>query len=77
MEQDPGLQAFGRILLFSGLAVAAAGGLLLLAGRLPWLGRLPGDLVFRTGRVTILVPIATCVILSILLTIVLNLLFRR
>ncbi len=77
MEQDPGLQLFGRMLLLCGLGLAAAGGLLLLAGRLPWLGWLPGDLVFRTGRVTILVPIATCVILSVLLTIVLNLLFRR
>jgi hypothetical protein len=52
----------------------------LLADRVPffgWLGRLPGDLVFRRGNTTIYVPIVTSIILSIILSIVLTFIFRR
>ena len=58
----------GKALIAAGLLIAARGALLTLG--LP-LGRLPGDLVFRRGSVTIYVPIATCVILSIVLTLAL------
>ena len=67
----------GRLLLVPGLVMAAAGGLLLLAGRLGWLGRLPGDLRFSRDGVSIYIPLATCLLLSLLLTILLNLLGRR
>jgi len=67
----------GRLLLLFGAVLVGAGLLLLAAGRIPWLGRLPGDLVFRSGKVTVFVPIATCVVLSLFLTLVLNLLLRR
>jgi hypothetical protein len=49
------------------------GGALMLFGR--W--HLPGDFTFRSGGVTVYVPIATSIILSILLTLVLNVLFRQ
>ena len=70
----------GRFLIGAGLALAVIGGLILLAGRVPflgWLGRLPGDIVVRRGPVTVYVPLLTSIILSILLTIVLNLFLRR
>ena len=67
----------GRLLLILGVALAAAGAVLLISDRIPWLGRLPGDFVFRKGGATIAVPIVTCVVLSILLTLLLNLFFRR
>ena len=51
--------------MFIGLAVAALGGLMMLG--LP-LGRLPGDLVFRRGNVTVYLPLVTSVVLSVLLT---------
>ena len=51
--------------MFVGLAVAALGGLMMLG--LP-LGRLPGDLVFRRGNVTVYLPLVTSVVLSVLLT---------
>ena len=56
------------------------GAVLLLSERVPflaWLGRLPGDLVFRRGNTTIFVPIVTSIVLSVILTLVLSLLFRR
>lgn len=63
----------GRILLAVGLLLAAAGALLM-AG-VP-LGRLPGDLMYRRGSFTIYLPLATCVLASVVLTIVLALLRR-
>ena len=52
------------------------GGLFLLLGRLG-LDRLPGDLVFRRGNVTVYFPIGLMILLSIVGTILLNLFFRR
>lgn len=66
----------GRALVVIGLAVAAVGVLLVAAGAVG-LGRLPGDLVFRRGNVRIYVPLATSLVLSLLLTLVLGLLTRR
>lgn len=74
------LAGLGRLLLAAGLALAAVGLVLLLAPRLPmvgWFGRLPGDFVFRRGEATVFVPLATSILLSLLLTLALNLIFRR
>lgn len=71
------MNEMGRLLILTGLLVVGVGVLLLLVGRIPWLGRLPGDLSFRWGRVDVYVPLATGLILSILLTLLLNLFLRR
>ena len=71
------LAPIGRVLLLAGLALAAVGVLLILAARFPLLSRLPGDFVFRRGNLTIVVPLATSLLLSIVLTVILNLLLRR
>jgi hypothetical protein len=67
---DP--HGLGRILLVGGLLVAAVGAVFLLGG-----GRLPGDLSFGRGNTRVYIPLATCLIVSIVATIVLNLLSRR
>tara|TARA_B100000315_G_scaffold222236_1_gene226165 strand:- start:8158 stop:8337 length:180 start_codon:yes stop_codon:yes gene_type:complete len=59
--------------VFVGLAVAALGGLMMLG--LP-LGRLPGDLVFRRGNVTVYVPIATSIALSLLVALIVTMMRR-
>lgn len=67
----------GRILVLVGAVLLVAGGLIILLPRLGLpLGRLPGDLRFETGQFTCLIPIATSIILSIVLTVGLNLLAR-
>lgn len=58
----------GKALIVVGLLIAALGALMTLG--LP-LGRLPGDLVLRRGSFTIYLPLATCVVLSIVLTLAL------
>lgn len=67
----------GRLLIAVGIILLVAGGLFVFLPRLGInLGRLPGDLQFGDGQTTCLVPIATSILLSIILTIVLNLLSR-
>ncbi len=58
----------GKALVFVGLLIAGVGVLILLG--VPF-GRLPGDLVYRRGGMTVYLPIATSVVLSIVLTLVL------
>jgi hypothetical protein len=70
------MDGLGRLLLVAGVLVALAGLVLVIWPNLP-LGRLPGDLRFRVGGGTVFIPIATSIVLSILLTVLLNLLFRR
>ena len=70
----------GRVLLLIGGVVFLLGLLLLAAGNLPFLGKLPGDISIQSGRVQIYIPLATMILLSLVLTIFLNLLagvFRR
>ena len=67
----------GRILLITGVVLALAGGVLLLAGRFfPWLGNLPGDLRFEGENYRVYFPLATMILLSIVGTIVLNVIIR-
>jgi hypothetical protein len=66
----------GRILLVVGLLIASVGLLVVLGFRLP-LGRLPGDIVIGGERGGIFIPIATSIVISIVLTLIVNLLIRR
>jgi hypothetical protein len=66
----------GRLLLVLGGVLVVLGLVSTLAGRVPWLGRLPGDIVYRRGNVTFYFPLATSILLSLLLTTILWL-FRR
>ena len=67
----------GKLILIAGIALVIIGGIIMLAGRLPIVGQLPGDFAFRRGNTTIYFPLATMIIASILLTILLNLFLRR
>ena len=62
----------GRLLLVVAAVVAVVGAVLVLGG-----GRLPGDLRFGSGSTRVYIPLATCLIVSVVATIVLNLFFRR
>ncbi len=77
MHNEWPFRDIGKILLAVGLLFAVAGGVLILADKLPGLGKLPGDLVFQRGRWTVFLPVGTMIVLSLLLTLLLNLLFHR
>lgn len=65
----------GKMLLVFGLVVAAIGVAVMLTGRVPFLGNLPGDFTFERGGVRVSVPLATSLLVSVVLTVVLNLAF--
>ena len=71
------MEHIARYLIIFGIVLVALGGVLLLAGKLPWLGRLPGDFAFKGKRVTFYFPLTTSIILSIVLTVLINLFFKR
>jgi hypothetical protein len=66
----------GRFLILLGAILIVVGVLVHLTGRIPWLGRLPGDFVIKRENFTFYFPIATSILLSIVLTL-LFWLFRR
>ena len=69
----PGL---GKLLIAAGIVLVLAGIVVSAAGRIPWLGRLPGDILIRRENFTFYFPLASCVLLSVLISLILYL-FRR
>jgi hypothetical protein len=67
---------FGKALIIMGLAIAAGGAMLWLFSGVPLAGRLPGDIYFRRGNFTFYFPLATCVLISVIVSFVLALLRR-
>ena len=67
------LSQLGRILVLVGVGILLLGILLVAADRLPLLGRLPGDITVRGDGWTVYAPLATSIVLSVLLTVVLGL----
>jgi hypothetical protein len=67
----------GKTLIVLGLLIALAGVLLVFVGRVPWIGRLPGDIDIQRGNWHFYFPIATSILLSLLLTLLVWLFGRR
>lgn len=76
MGRDTVTPELGRVLLVLGIVLVVVGGLAALGVRLPF-GRLPGDIAIEGERGGIYVPIVTMLVLSIVLTVLLNLFLRR
>jgi Protein of unknown function (DUF2905) len=71
-----GLEPVGRALLVLGMVLVGVGLVLVLAPRVPFLGRLPGDVTIERGGVTIYLPLGTMIVVSILLSVVVSLVGR-
>ncbi|MBU0630783.1 MAG: DUF2905 domain-containing protein [Candidatus Margulisbacteria bacterium] len=70
------IESLGRMLIYIGVIVVLIGGFLVLSAKVPWIGRLPGDIVYQRENTTVLVPITTMILASIVLTIILNIIRR-
>jgi len=74
------VKVLGILLLVVGCLTAIVGLVLLIAPKIPWLGNLPGDIHYRGKNSEVHFPVVTCVVVSIVLTVVMNAvlrLFRR
>jgi hypothetical protein len=71
---DP--EALGRVLIVGGIVVAILGVVIVLAPNLPFLGRLPGDIRYENENVRVLIPFGTMILVSIVATIILNVIGR-
>ena len=72
----PDLSHIGKVLIIAGIGAIAVGILLCVVGKLPWLGRLPGDIFIKGEKSSFYFPITTCIIISIVLTLIFSL-FRK
>lgn len=70
------MSGLGRMLIFMGLLLAAFGLLILVVGKVPGLGRLPGDIVIKREGFVFYFPLATSLLISLLLTLLFWLLRR-
>ncbi|MCK9431435.1 MAG: DUF2905 domain-containing protein [Candidatus Omnitrophica bacterium] len=71
------LEGIGRMLVFFGIVIVFAGLLFLLAGKIPFLGRLPGDIAIHNRRFHFYFPLATCLLVSVVLTFIVNFFLRH
>ncbi len=68
---------FAKTLIFFGVVLVGLGILVAIFGKIPGLGKLPGDIYIRKGSFTFYFPLATCLILSLVLTLVLTLFGKK
>ena len=60
----------GKFLVLAGGLLVCVGVLFLVGGKIPWLGRLPGDIVIQRENFSFYFPLATCILVSIVLSLV-------
>ncbi len=66
----------GKWLIIIGLTIAVTGAIIIFAGKLPWLGKLPGDIYIKRENFSFYFPLGTCILISAIISFILWL-FRR
>lgn len=66
------LSNLGKIMVFIGLGIAVSGAIILLVSKIPFAGKLPGDINIKRENFSFYFPVSTSILLSIILTIVIN-----
>lgn len=70
-------QYMGRVILTVGLLLVVIGLVVTFLGKIPGLGKLPGDIYVKRGNFTFYFPLATSILLSLLLSLIINVIMRR
>ena len=70
------MEGFGKALIFFGILLVVLGFIFSAGVKIPWLGQLPGDIYIRRENFTFYFPLTTCLLISLILTLVLYLLRR-
>ena len=63
-----GFSALGKMLVLLGVFIILIGLLLMVGDKIPWVGKLPGDIVIKKEKFTFYFPLATCILVSLLIT---------
>lgn len=71
------LAAIARFLIITGIVLIIAGLILFFSGKIPYIGRLPGDIFIKKENFTFYFPLVTCIVISIIITIILSLFLRK
>jgi hypothetical protein len=71
-----GLGALGKLLILLGVFIGLVGLLLVIGDKIPWIGKLPGDIIIKKEKFSFYFPITTCITISIILTLLFTL-FRK
>ncbi len=71
------MESIGRTLVIAGLMLAGLGALLMFSGKIPWIGKLPGDILIERKNFSFYFPLATSILVSILLSLVFWFLGRK
>ena len=71
------LSSFGKILIYIGIIMIVVGGLFMLGGKIPFMGRLPGDIAIQKKNFSFYFPITTSIAISIILSLIMWLLSRK
>jgi len=70
------IEFFGKILILFGVILIFLGLIFSFAGKIPYLGKLPGDIYIKRENFTFYFPITTCILISIILSVIFYLIFR-
>jgi hypothetical protein len=71
------IESIGKSLIFFGVVLIVIGSILVIFGKIPWFGRLPGDIIIKKEGVTLYFPVVTMILLSLLLTVLFNVIGHR
>ncbi len=71
------MEQLGKSLLIAGVVLSALGLLMMVGGRIPWLGKLPGDFLIQKKNFTFYFPLATSILISLVLTLIFWFLGRK
>ena len=69
--------SIGKVLIFAGIALILIGALVTFSGKMPWLGKLPGDISIQKNGFSLYFPITTSIIISVVLSLILILIRKR
>ncbi len=72
----PGFENLGKLMILIGIFIAISGIFFAFWSKIPFLGRLPGDILLQKGNFRLFFPIVTCLVISAVLTIIINLIIR-
>lgn len=71
------MQEIGKVLILIGILLVAVGSIFIISGKVPFLGRLPGDILIQRKNFTLYFPIVTSILISIIITFLFWLIGKR